>query len=376
MEESEWLYLALLLLLVIAAVLWKLSTRTQKMDDVIVGIESAMLKIQRLLLDDPLAISNQSELQALLQFYLLIEFDETPSLTLHADVVNPREGADYTCRRVYRGMMINKGLEPAGEAKPAALVVMEDSEQTLLAKNGGAPTRFLTPYAAIIEVQLDGTLNDIQKKIDRWEDPEYAHRVFGILYTSKPEKFEGDPRILSIRRPSLKNETEPVYAPIPASILQNAYELVISNVHRDFESQPFWYIREKDFESDIFCALRSIIDVTNEDTSPIRSQWKSAHNDLVENRTHDIVALSANGIDLDLEVELKVSHSVGYGIFRSKAAKDEFPKMQKLVENEKLCRAVFLVFRLGIESEFDSSDKKDRKEKFPGVEIDYRCSES
>ncbi|MBT5353167.1 MAG: hypothetical protein HOL54_15580 [Rhodospirillales bacterium] len=319
---------------------------------------------------------NESELQALLHHFLLSKFRETPPLTLHADVVNPREGAEYTCRRVYRGMMINKGFEPAGSANRAALIVMKDSEQTLLAKDNGAPTRFLTPYAAIIEVQINGTLNDIQKKIDRWEGPEYAHSVFGVLCTSKPEKFEDDPRILSIKCPALKNRTEQVYASVPASILRSMYELVINNVHRNFKLQPFWYIRELDFESDIFCALRTKIGPTGTGTSPVRAQWASEHKSIIigKSRTHDIVILSANGI-LDLEIELKVSHSKNYRIFDKPVAIREFCNMQKLIKKEKINQAVFLVFRLGTKSDGDQTDEGDKQKEFPDVEIDYRCSD-
>jgi hypothetical protein len=333
---------------------------------------------------DPFAILNEYELQALLHHGLLAQFPQTPELTLAADVINPRLNTPYTSRRVYRELKIS----PGKTGKGADLVVLTNGPQVLHAKENKAPSIFARPYSAIIEVKMDmsreNILNGVQsrpkisqvlKDLEKWSSYEDETEILSVVYTDRPESYEFDDRIHTISR-SLKSLQEKPQLPSISSVQAAvaAYPEVLRILRSDFIEQPYWFLREKDFETALFFGVRDRIAKRDIAMNPVRTQFSSPHEDILGNRRrHDFVIRDDSSDGLALEIELKTSHSMHHNWFRKADVISEFDKMQQLRNAGKLDRAIFTLFRIGAERWREDADKL--QQQFSMVEIDYICSE-
>lgn len=333
---------------------------------------------------NPLAILNESEFQALLHHFLLEAMPQRPRLALAPEVINPRKGASYTCRRVYRELK----TKPGRNGKEVDLIVLRNAPQKLIAKKNGAPSMFARPYEAIIETKVDATnedilsgrnsrsrLRDLQKDLDKWSIGDDAENIVGIVYTDNPRLYADDERVITIRRPSWESPgREPKVARSDVQKGVQAYKTALADLSKKFEEQPYWYLREKDFETALFVTMRQAISTPKGEMSPVRSQWLSKHSHVLgKRRRHDVVILDHEATHLALELELKTSHSMNHNWFRKPDVKSEFESMQILRDAGLLDRAVFVMFRIGkMRWKLDADSLTTR---FPTVEIDYRCTE-
>ncbi len=346
-----------------------------------IGHAAKRLEVQ--LGKNPFHVVNEAEFQAMLHAELLQEFPEEVALSLAPGVIDRRPGQPLKGRRVYREAKIRPGQ--AGQEPD--LIILHDAAQTILPKENHAPSRFVCPYAAIIETKIDATPADIlsgkpgrslaasviDSDLRKWLVPSETGLVLSIIYTANPDWYAGWPNVVTVRR---------VIAPAPARLpsaatikaATGAVGRGIDTIHAAFRAKPFRYLREKDFEAELFNVLRAASAVSPDELHPVRSQWMSAHSEtLGRRRKHDLVVLGAVPGALDLEVELKTSHSDQHNWFRNKELVREFGAMQTLREAGVLDRALFLMFRFGpLKWQGDAASLCAT---YPAVEFDYRCSE-
>ena len=345
---------------------------------------SVAYEIERMLERDPLAIINESELQALLHDRLLAACPETPNLRLASDVINPRRNASYTCRRVYRELKTS----PGRTGKETDLVVLTEGTQTLHAKKNGAPSMFGRPYAAIIEVKVDASTDDIMhgtrsrtrnravvKDLGKWDSIDDGTEIFSVVYTDRPDLYGFDDRIVFIKRPSLAvGAVDKLPSDSSVGTAAHAYPEVLKALRSQFVEQPYWFLREKDFETALFTGLRQSILPRNSGFDPVRTQLQSPNVEVLgKRRRHDLVIAHTIPGRLVLELELKTSHSMHHNWFRKGDVVSEFDAMQRLRVAGLLDHAVFTLFRIGSRRWQEDADALARR--FPLVEIDYICSE-
>jgi len=293
---------------------------------------------------DSTAILNESELQAFLQRILNGFLATTPPLTLEGEVNNRRPGEAFTCRRVYRELKATSGR---GSVE-ADLVVLGADVQTICAKKNGAPARFRPPYAMIIETKIDASpemiltghrgrklaATAIMRDLEKWNDTNVACDVYSVVLTAVPEWYVGLPNVIAIRRPVCRSQ--PKHCNEAASMTAAAhYEQAIDRVHELYKREPFWFIREKDFETEIFWSLRSVVNSCQSFLNPVRSQWYSPHSKLLgKRRRHDLVVLARDARLMLLEIELKTSHSDTHNWFRKRDDREraaaEYRKVHEL----------------------------------------------
>jgi hypothetical protein len=348
------------------------------------ALMTAAEDVEAALLADPTAILNESELQAFLQHSLNRILATTPKLTLESDVINRRLGETFTCRRVYRELKATSGRG----SFEADLVVLGEGTQTICAKQNGAPARFRPPYAMIIETKIDASpkmilagrpgrkiaASTLLTDVEKWSGTDASYDVYSVVLTAVPEWYSDLPNVIAIKRPICQcpprncNEADSMAA-------ASNYEKAISQVHELYKKEPFWFIREKDFETELFWSLRTVAGLSPEFLNPVRTQCFSAHPELLgKRRRHDLVVLGSDARRLSLEIELKTSHSDTHNWFRKCEVKGEYNSMHSLREAGLLDRALFTLFRYGSPKWLD--DAASLSAEFPTVELDYRCSEA
>jgi hypothetical protein len=207
----------------------------------------------------------------------------------------------------------------------------------------------------------------------KWRVPDEAHTALSVVYTSNPEWYAGRPEIIAVRRHlAVATPKLPTQAAVEKAC-QTFGEAVLS-IHSDFRADPFRFLQEKDFETELFMKMRAGTDVASNVIHPVRCQWWSENSAaLGRNRRHDLVVLGSIARELALEVELKTSHSDRHNWYRTSALASEFHAMQVLKDSGSLARAVFLMFRFGPDRWRD--DASALCVRFPAVEFDCRCSE-
>lgn len=346
-------------------------------------VRLAASDIEASLFDRPFDVLNEAELQAFLHSHLLAALPEEPELILADDVVNRRPGSKYRCRRVYREAKVRPGqagLEPD-------LVILEDRPQLILPKQNRAPSRFRTPYEAIIETKMDASPEDVLQgrqgrvikpsvlKADagKWACPEEARSIINVIYTARPDDYPEDERTIIIKRTLAK--AEPIQPSRHARLLAlELYERAVQELYMSFREEPYRYLREKDFETALFVYMRQALRVARDALHPVRAQYCVDWRDVLgRSRRHDLVVLGDQSETLALEVELKTSHSDRHNWFRTRDLQKEFEAIHILCERGHLERGVFLLFRYG-ELRWQE-DAKAASEQFPRVELDYRCAE-
>lgn len=341
-------------------------------------------RVEKNLSNNPFDILNESELQAVLQHALLQAFPQKLPLTLAHGVIERRSGGDFTCRQIYREAKVKAGQS----GREPDMIVLKNRPQVLLPKKNGAPSRFETPYQAIIETKVDATFRQIlsghhgkalspkvtRGDLEKWNVGEDAEKVLCVVYTAHPEWYADRKNIFTIRRP-LCNPDQAI-TPLMASVEASgrSYDNALKKLHEEFKREPYWFLREKDFETALFIAMRQANDTPPGELNPVRTQWWSEHESVLNRRRrHDLVVLSETKGYLTLELELKTSHSDSHNWFTRKVVKNEFDAMQILLSKGLLDRAVFLLFRFGPVRW--QSDADALCAKYPSVEFDYRCSE-
>ncbi len=208
----------------------------------------------------------------------------------------------------------------------------------------------------------------IEGDLAKWRVPEEADATFSIIYTSNPEWYAGWPQVITVRRTLAK---APAELPKPPAVSAACLALsdAIRSTHIDFQAHPFSFLREKDFETEIFMKLRRRVEVSPNEIHPVRSQWWLENSAVLgRKRRHDLVVLGSKAGALALEVELKTSHSDRHNWYRTTAEAGEFSAMQVLKDSGFLARAVFLMFRFGPDRWQD--DAMALCAKFPAVEFD------
>jgi len=346
-------------------------------------IHQAVAALEARLFVNPFLVVNEAEFQALLQVELLKVFPEEVELSLGPKVVDRRPGQFLKARRVYR----ESKIRPGQVGQEPDLIILRNAPQVILAKENGAPSRFLCSYDAIIETKMDASPSQvfsgncgkalsrrvIENDLGKWQVPNESPLVLSIIYTANPDWYSGWPQTISVRRAVAQTSPkEPSHSAVNEAIC--AYPDAVSSIHREFLEHPFRYLREKDFETQLFIRMRDRITIGPDEIHPVRCQWWSEHKAVLgRKRRHDLVILTGRTGDLALEVELKTSHSDQHNWYRTRALTGEFEAMQKLKSAGSLKRAVFLMFRFGPERW--QSDAEALCARFPSVEFDCRCSE-
>lgn len=334
--------------------------------------------------DDPFAVLNEAELQAMLQSELSHIFPEVCDLSLAPDVIERRPGAKLSCRRVYRETKVRPGRS-GGEPD---IIVLQNRAQTIHAKGNHAPSRFATPYTAIIETKIDATPKQIlsggrgrpispstlAQDVSKWQVGKEADRVYSIVYTAMPEHYQTFRDVITIRRTCEAYNGSLVASPDEISHCIAAYGGAVADVAADFREQPFSYLREKDFETALFTKVRSQAPISIGKVHPLRSQWWSKSTDVLgRRRRHDLVILGVEERELALEVELKTSHSDQHNWYRNRSVEGEFEAMQKLRDADRLGRAIFLMFRFGPARWSENAEALSAR--FPSIENQCVCSD-
>jgi len=354
------------------------------MSDAIDALRSTVSHLESLVYKYPWLIINESELQAYLQALLLERLKETPPVTLAPNLNNRRSGYSFSCRRVYRELKVEEGRS----GKETDIIVLTNDKQTILPKANQAPARFLPPYDIIIETKVDASSAQIinrkassslsakviKQDIAKWQQKKgLANNILSIVYTATPEKYYNLSNVITIRRTIA--DQPPLLPDKNNSLLAaKSYDKAVKNLYQKFARQPLWYIREKDFESELLYSMQKNLTLHPERLSPVRTQWYSEHKDLLKkNRRHDLVVLSDVQGHLLLEVELKTSHSDSHNWFRKKDVDKEYDSINTLVNNKLLSRGVFAMFRYGEKRWIE--DTINLNQKYPRVELNYFCSE-
>jgi hypothetical protein len=347
------------------------------------ALNAALKELGELIARDPWSILNESELQALLQFSLLKALPQRPLLSLGSGLLNRRATTSYSSRRVYRELKVSSGRA----SLEADLVILHDAPQLLQPKANGAPSRFRVPYAAIVETKIDATPAEIlagsagrrlspdvlSRDLAKWPIGEIADEVWSLVYTAHPEWYAGIKGVITVRRPQ-KTIREPLPNRDASFAAAHAFDQAVKELHLQHRAEPFWFLREKDFETELFIALRRAVGREGHGLNPVRTQWFSTHSQLLaRRRRHDLVVLADQPGKLLLELELKTSHSDTHNWFRKSDVAAEYAAMQMLKRSGHLERAVFTLFRYGAERWME--DAKALSLLHPEVELSYWCTE-
>ncbi len=346
-------------------------------------VRRVALKLEKELATRPFDVLNESELQALLQVRLLKALPQEPNLCLAKGVVDRRPSARYKCRRVYREAKV----QPGQSGREPDLVILQDRPQVILPKQNGAPSRFQTPYDAIIETKMDASPTDIlsglpgrllkhevlKSDVAKWKEPEEALSVMNVVYTARPDDYQRSDNTNVIKR-ALASQPPRAVSPEVRKNAVIAYGNSLELLFQAFKEQPYRFLREKDFETALFAAMRDAVTVKPDEFHPVRTQyWMDWRNVIQRRRRHDLVVLGECDDQLALEIELKTSHSDQHNWFRTSALKKEFEAIHMLSEHGHLGKGVFLLFRYG--SARWQNDAAAACAKYPRVNLDYRCAE-
>ncbi len=347
-------------------------------------IRQVATKLEEELAACPFDVLNESELQALLQTRLLEALPQEPQLTLAEGVIDRRANASYKCRRVYREAKIR----PGQSGREPDLIILQDRPQVILPKQNRAPSRFLPPYDAIIETKMDASPKDVLNgragrllkpevlvaDAVKWKRPEEALAVINLIYTARSHEYPSNDNTIFIKRSLTKHDPRPVSSE-NRQMAVDSYTLALENLYRAFKEQPFRFLREKDFETALFSAMRDAVVVKHDEVHPVRTQYyKDWRYVLNRTRRHDLVVLGARDDNLALEIELKTSHSDQHNWFRTLDLYKEFEAIQNLSDRGNLERGVFLLFRYGAKRWHE--DAQSMCQKFPRVVLDYKCAEN
>ncbi len=355
--------------------------------DLGVLLELVVRRIEELLAVDPLAIINESELQAMLHLELCRALPEPCPLELEGGVINRRPGDKLTARRAYRELKTTSGRA----SREVDILLLGESLQFIQAKANGAPARFRPPYAAVIETKMDASPEDclaglggrklsrrsLAKDLSKWEDNELKAPIYSVVLTARPDWYDDIPHVLTISRPLMRHrgKARPVPAMAAVAAARDACEAALDHCLEQYRLNPLWFLREKDFETEVLAFLRDVAGAAgSSDLNPVRTQWWSQYSDeLGRRRRHDVVVLAADGKSLALELELKTSHSDSHNWFRKREVRNEYSAMQRLMDAGLIERGIFVLFRYGTEKWI--SDALALGREHPSVELRYLCSE-
>lgn len=192
--------------------------------DVGVLLQLVVRRIEEILAVDPLAIVNESELQAMLHLELCRELPDPCPLELENGVIDRRPGDKVTARRAYRELKTTGGRA----SREVDILLLGESLQCIQAKANGAPARFRPPYAALIETKMDASPEDcltgqegrklsrdlLDKDLSKWEANEFKAPIYSVVFTARPDWYDDMPHVLTISRPLIRHRG--MARPVPA----------------------------------------------------------------------------------------------------------------------------------------------------------------
>lgn len=394
------------------------------------ALENAFVAAQREIDEDPLAIWCEKELQVLLHRTFQKHFPEQVEVKFASGVRDARTKLQKEAKigRSYRELTLNPD---AGQRSPRPdLVLLENREQRVLAKNNGAPSSFSPPYEALVEAKvaiswphLDlqpkkpnfaSARKDLEKLKNYFLGP--AKQLILVVLTTHPEeckaalaerddrielvvlKYPNDPEALFSRNiafaehPTNTNVNVVAYQ---AKKLRNLVELSLSELHKEQKEHPLLYFREKDFETRLVELMRSnpqcptLQFVTTKGKSSrstgVRSQWSSKPGGIATKRIHDILVrseplvVSSWGDTSELlpfaaELELKTSHSNEHNWFVKRDLLCEISTMQRMRTANLTREAWFLLFRFGQTPEAWWHSYNEVKTSNPNIQFCYFSS--
>lgn len=354
-------------------------------------VREACLAVEDALARDPTAALNECELQALLQVELLRLLPDRVEASLSDEVLPRAHHPRLTVPRVFRELKPDGGRG----GKEVDLAILQDRPQIVRGKLNGAPAKFDPPYAVIIETKIDASAvaalsgrstrarsGALATDLGKWRsyvEQGWVENVVSVILTAQPEAYSGLPDVITIRR-AQPAQCDPFqggdFDPWPQ------IDRALNDVAEEYRSHPVGCLREKDFESRLFGELREahfprvpfwLPDGSCVGIDPVRAQWSGEwSHSLGRGRRHDLVVLSPSGRSLLAELELKTSHSDSHNWFRKREVEGELQAMQHLIDQGRLERGRFVMFRYG--KALWEHDAKALFARFPRVEFEYVCA--
>lgn len=354
-------------------------------------VREACAAVEAVLADDPTAALNESELQALLQIELLRLLPDRVPASLSTEVLSRPHHPVLTVPRVYRELKPDGGRG----GKEVDLAILQDRPQMVRGKLNGAPAKFEPPYACIIETKIDASAvaaltgrstrarsSALATDLGKWQThigQGLVENIVSVIMTAQPEAYAGLPDVITIRR------SAPAFCDAFQSGGVDPWPMIdeaLQEVAEEYRGHPVGCLREKDFESRLFGKLRAarlprvpfwLPDGTCVSIDPVRAQWSGEwSHSLGRGRRHDIVVLHPSGRSLVAELELKTSHSDSHNWFRKREVEAELQAMQHLIEEGRLERGRFIMFRYG--NPLWEADATALFHRYPRVEFEYLCA--